>query len=67
MVKIAADREICTGAGMCALTAPGLFEQDDQQGLVVVRSQPLTPEEVDAARKAVGLCPSGALSLEDDE
>lgn len=51
---------------MCAMTAPDLFEQDEQQGLVVVRRRPETDEEIAAARKAVDLCPSGALSLEED-
>jgi len=66
MVRVVGDQDICTGAGMCVLTASDLFEQDDEQGLVVVKRQPETDEEIAAARKAVGLCPSGALSLEED-
>jgi ferredoxin len=66
MVRIVGDRDICTGAGMCALTAPELFEQDDEVGLVVVIREHVEGEALEAARKAVSLCPSGALSLEDD-
>ncbi len=58
-MKIAADRNVCIGAGMCVVTAPDVFDQDDD-GLVVL----LTEETDDpAAREAVGLCPSGALRL----
>ena len=67
MVRIVGDRDVCTGAGMCALTAPELFEQDDQVGLVVVESEYVEGEALEAAGKAVSLCPSGALSLEGDE
>ncbi len=66
MVRIVGDRDVCTGAGMCALTAPELFDQDEDLGLVVVRSEHVEGPQLDAARKAVGLCPSGALSLEGD-
>ena len=67
MVRIAADRDLCVGAGMCALTAPDLFEQDEEDGLVVVRSAHLDGPALELARKVVDLCPSGALSLHDDD
>jgi ferredoxin len=67
-MRIVADRDVCIGAGMCALTAPELFDQDPEEGLVVLLlSERLPGESVDEARKAVALCPSGALSLRDDE
>ncbi|HEX6443801.1 MAG TPA: (4Fe-4S)-binding protein [Streptosporangiales bacterium] len=62
-MRIDADREVCCSAGMCALTAPDVFDQDEHDGRVVV----LTPEpggdQEPAAREAVALCPSGALSV----
>lgn len=58
-MKIAADRDVCIGAGLCVVTAPGVYDQDDD-GLVVL----LTEETGDPlAREAVGLCPSMALRL----
>jgi ferredoxin len=66
MVTIVADRDVCTGAGMCVLTAPKLFDQDADAGLVVVKSERLDGAELEQARRAVDLCPSGALSLEAD-
>lgn len=58
-MKIAADRDTCIGAGLCVVTAPDLFDQDDD-GLVV-----LLVDETDeaTAREAVSLCPSAALRL----
>ncbi|GAA3081138.1 ferredoxin [Pseudonocardia yunnanensis] len=64
-MKIAADREICIGAGMCVLTAPAVFDQDDD-GIVELLVEDVPPGEADAARQAVALCPSGALRALDD-
>lgn len=48
---------------MCVFTAPNLFDQDED-GRVLVRAEgALNEAELDAARQAVALCPSGALSL----
>lgn len=65
-LKIEADREICVGAGLCALTAPQLFDQDADDGRVLVLQSSPSPENDDAMRQAVLLCPSGALTLRED-
>lgn len=57
-----ADRNYCVGAGMCALTAPAVFDQDDD-GVVVVLDDEPEGADVDAVKAAVELCPSGALTL----
>ncbi|MCP2256474.1 ferredoxin [Streptoalloteichus tenebrarius] len=66
MAEIRADREVCVGAGMCALTAPELFDQDDEDGRVVVLVTRPEAELRERAREAVRLCPSGALSLSEE-
>jgi ferredoxin len=66
-VRIVADRDVCVGAGMCAMTTPELFDQDVDDGLVLLKSEHVEGEQLEAAQKTVGLCPSGALSLEADE
>ncbi|MDH2427153.1 ferredoxin [Sphaerisporangium sp. TRM90804] len=62
-MKIHADAGRCVGAGMCALTAPELFDQSEEDGTVLVlRAEPSTAQEA-TARRAVQVCPSGALSI----
>ncbi|GGO81903.1 ferredoxin [Nonomuraea cavernae] len=62
-MKIKADTTVCIGAGMCVLTAPEVFDQSEDDGTVVLL-QPSPPADQEAAaRRAVGLCPSGALSV----
>ncbi|KAF4409060.1 ferredoxin [Streptomyces sp. Ru87] len=62
-MRVRADRDRCAGAGMCVLTAPEVFDQDEEDGLVVLlRSEP-APGHRAAARRAAGLCPAGAITL----
>ncbi|MFD8147217.1 ferredoxin [Streptomyces sp. NPDC059708] len=56
------DRERCIGAGMCAVTAPEVFDQDDD-GLVVLLDAEPDAARLTSARMAAGVCPSGAITL----
>jgi ferredoxin len=61
--KIMADREKCVGAGMCVMTAPHVFDQDDDGIVLVEVPEPEDAGDAAKAAEAVQLCPSGALSL----
>jgi ferredoxin len=63
-MKIRADRDICIGAGNCVLAAENVFDQDDDAIVVVLQEAP-DGADADAARHAVGSCPSGALAIEE--
>ncbi|SDG46991.1 Ferredoxin [Sinosporangium album] len=65
-MKVTVDRERCCSSGMCALTAPKLFDQDDEDGRVVLLiAEP--PEELHAAaRKAESFCPCQVITVSDD-
>lgn len=61
-MRITVDREVCTSAGICALTTPDRFDQDEDDGRVVL----LDPEATEgdkAAETAAALCPSGAIVI----
>lgn len=63
--NIAIDRSKCIGAGMCALTAPDVFTQDDD-GLSELR--PDRPERTGPlVREASRACPVGAITVADAE
>ena len=64
-MKIRVNREVCVSAGMCALSAPGVFAQAKDDGRVLLLDeQPASIPAQDAARKASYLCPSGAITIE---
>lgn len=60
MVRV--DRDRCAGSGMCALTAPEVFEQD-ADGLSTVPDPEAAREHADAVAEAAELCPVGAIGL----
>jgi ferredoxin len=66
MVSIGADTGVCVSSGMCAMMVPGVFDQREEDGRVVVlhRRPPAHLEQ--PARDAVLACPSGALRLDED-
>jgi ferredoxin len=54
------DREICTGAGMCAVYAPGTFALDGEPRSTVIDAHGDSHGDIAAA---VESCPTGALRL----
>ncbi|HEY9524536.1 MAG TPA: (4Fe-4S)-binding protein [Thermopolyspora sp.] len=63
-MKIKADTDVCIGAGMCVLTAPEMFDQSEEDGTVILLTAEPRSDQEDLARRAVQLCPSGALTIE---
>ncbi|MGW5645323.1 ferredoxin [Saccharopolyspora sp. NPDC003752] len=62
---ITADTELCAGAGQCALTAPAVFDQRDEDGTVMLL-QPEPPADThEAVRQAVLLCPTRAIQADE--
>ncbi|MWA14382.1 ferredoxin [Streptomyces sp. BA2] len=63
-MKVHVDKERCVGAGMCALTAPSVFTQDDDGFSEVL------PGREDGGgdplvREAVRACPVRAVTVDD--
>ncbi|WP_027761759.1 ferredoxin [Streptomyces sp. AA1529] len=61
--KIGVQRDRCVGGGQCVLAAPTVFDQDEEDGLVLVLDDEVPASDADAVREAVWACPSGALTL----
>lgn len=62
-MQVSADRTVCIGAGLCALTAPTTFDQDDNDGLVKVLTPTPDPTTENEVREAADICPSGAVTF----
>ncbi|QGU06482.1 hypothetical protein COCCU_02640 [Corynebacterium occultum] len=56
------DRPRCEGHGLCEEAAPALMHLDDEGELILDKVE-IGPEDLDAARDAVRVCPVAALKL----
>ncbi|MEU3308349.1 ferredoxin [Nocardiopsis sp. NPDC006832] len=64
-MRVRVDRTVCVGAGMCALTAPEVFDQEPEDGRVVL-SEPAPPPALRTrVDEAADVCPSGAITVTD--
>lgn len=61
-MRITADTARCVGAGQCVLSAPAVFDQDDQAIVTLLADSAEDPGPV---RQAVDRCPSGAITVEE--
>ncbi|MEU7800496.1 ferredoxin [Micromonospora arborensis] len=64
-MRIEVDTELCTGAGQCVIAAPGVFDQRDDDGIVVLLRANPPAEAQDAVRRAALLCPTRAIRMEE--
>ncbi|MEU2515942.1 ferredoxin [Streptomyces syringium] len=64
-MKISIDSDVCIGSGQCALTAPGVFTQDDDGfGDVLPGREDGAGEPL--VREAARACPVQAITVEGD-
>lgn len=60
-MEVTADTAVCIGAGQCVLAAPEVFDQGEDDGIVVVLDDHPGPGHEAAVREAAAVCPSGAI------
>ena len=64
-MRIVVDVQRCRGVGLCALTAPEVFDQDEDDGTVVVLNDEPPPEFHQVVGVAAQLCPNSVIRLEE--
>ena len=62
-MKISVDTGSCVSSGQCVLLAPGTFDQNDDDGTVVLLAEEPSAGEEDAVRQAELTCPAAAIRL----
>lgn len=62
-MKVSVSAEKCVAAGQCVLLAPEVFDQRDEDGVVVLLDETPGPELHDAVRESAMVCPAAAIHL----
>ena len=65
-MKIRVRPDLCCGAGLCAMTAPNVF-QLDEHGYNKMDGRDVPPGHEDEARIGASACPETAISFIDEK
>ncbi|MEU1518745.1 ferredoxin [Streptomyces sp. NPDC005811] len=63
-MKVVIDEEKCCAAGQCVAAAPEVFDQRDEDGIVVLLDANPPAERTGAVLDAVSVCPALAIRVE---
>jgi ferredoxin len=64
-VKVTVDQDKCVSSGQCVLNASEVFDQRDDDGVVVLLVESPPHGQGDNARKAAAACPALAIDIEE--
>ena len=63
-MRVTVDQDKCVASGQCVLTAADVFDQRDEDGIVVLLDPHPAAERADDVRQAAALCPARAITVE---
>ena len=64
-MKVTVDQNICASSGNCVMNASEVFDQRDDDGVVVLLNENPTDEDAEGARRAAAACPALAIHIEE--
>ncbi len=64
-MKVTVDQDKCVSSGQCVLNAADVFDQRDDDGVVVLLVENPGPELATATRNAAEACPALAIHIEE--
>jgi ferredoxin len=62
-MKVSVDTQKCIGSGMCVLHTPEVFDQRDDDGVVMLATESPVPELDGSVRESAAACPASAIHL----
>ena len=64
-MKVTVDQDKCVSSGMCVMNAAEVFDQRDDDGVVVLLVDEPGPEQAGETRNAAAACPALAIHIEE--
>ncbi len=64
-MRVLIDQEKCCGAGQCVVAAPAVFDQGEDDGIVLLLNAEPLAELHYAVRQAIRVCPALAITIEE--
>ena len=64
-MKVVVDQDKCISSGNCVLNASEVFDQRDEDGVVVLLDENPPVEQAENVRRAVAECPASVIHIEE--
>ncbi|MDH6128317.1 ferredoxin [Kitasatospora sp. GP82] len=64
-MQVTINQDRCCGSGQCVLTAPTVFDQGEDDGLVQLLQEQPEPAVQSQVQLAAALCPGNAITVHD--
>jgi ferredoxin len=64
-MKVTVDQDRCCGSGQCVLAVEEVFDQRDEDGIVVLLDPDPGPPLHARVREAAIICPASAIAVEE--
>jgi ferredoxin len=64
-VKVTVDQDKCVSSGTCVMNAGEVFDQNDDDGVVILLAEEPAPEFAEETRKAAAACPALAIHIDE--
>lgn len=62
-MQVTIHEEKCIGAGQCVLAAPKVFDQREDDGVVILLNENPSDAEADEVNEAAALCPAAVIEV----
>ena len=66
-MKVITNQSTCIAARQCSQSAPSVFGNSEDGGLVELLNERPAEEDREGAREAENLCPSGSITIDEDD
>ncbi len=64
-MRVSVNQDTCIGAGQCVVASPDVFDQRDDDGIVVLLTDNPPDELIEDVRHAAAVCPARAIILDE--
>lgn len=65
-MRVTIERARCIAAGQCVLKSPEVFDQSEEDGIVILLNENPSAALADSVRTAARLCPAEAIKVHED-
>ena len=66
-MKVTVDAEKCVASGQCVLAAADVFDQREDDGVVILLNEDPDSEQYEAVRLAAQMCPASVIHVTESE